>query len=277
MSDEEVLLSENRGGVLWLTMNRPERLNAMNQQLMRRLVEETEAAVLDPDVRAVVLTGAGRGFCAGGDASGAREIDEGDPMAAKYAAHKSWSNAQLMYDRLRWQVTTIENLRKMPKPTVAMLRGPVAGAGMGLAMACDFRIASKTVMFTTAFAGVGASGDFGGSYTLTRVVGAAKAMELYMLSDKIRAEEVERLGLVTRLVEDDELEAETEAFVDRLASGPTVAYRYIKRNIYLAESASLSEVLDVECEHMVRVAHTADYREAFMAFREKRKPNFQGK
>jgi 2-(1,2-epoxy-1,2-dihydrophenyl)acetyl-CoA isomerase len=168
-------------------------------------------------------------------------------------------------------------LHEMPKPTIAMVRGAAAGAGLSLAMACDLRIAGDSARFATAFARVGYSGDFGGSYYLTQLVGSAKARELYYTADIIDAAEAHRLGLVNRVVADARLEEETMALATRLARGPRIAYRYMKRNFNAAESASLKELLDLEAWHHTRCGLTEDHREAARAFVEKREPQFRGR
>jgi 2-(1,2-epoxy-1,2-dihydrophenyl)acetyl-CoA isomerase len=165
----------------------------------------------------------------------------------------------------------------MPKPTIAMVRGAAAGAGLSLAMACDMRIASETARFATAFARVGYSGDFGGSWFLTQLVGTAKARELYYTADILDAHAALGLGLVNRVVADADLERETRALAARLARGPRVAYRYMKRNMNAAESGTLHELLDLEAWHHSRTGATEDHREAARAFVEKREPAFKGR
>jgi 2-(1,2-epoxy-1,2-dihydrophenyl)acetyl-CoA isomerase len=165
----------------------------------------------------------------------------------------------------------------MPKPTIAMVRGAAAGAGLSLAMACDLRIASDTARFATAFARVGYSGDFGGSWYLTRLVGTAKARELYYTAEILDAPRALALGLVNRVVPDADLERETRALAERLARGPRVAYRYMKRNMNAAESGTLAELLDLEAWHHSRTGETEDHREAARAFVDKREPSFKGR
>jgi 2-(1,2-epoxy-1,2-dihydrophenyl)acetyl-CoA isomerase len=167
-------------------------------------------------------------------------------------------------------------LHEMPKPTIARLRGACAGAGMSIALACDIRIASDTLKFTTAFAKVGLSGDFGGTYFLTQLLGSAKAKELYLLSPILKSDEAERLGLVSRVVPDAELDAATTALAQTLATGASVAQGYIKKNINAAENLSLVDVMDLEATHHTRCASTADHREAAQAFVAKRPPVFKG-
>ncbi len=260
------LLEQVKDGVAVLTLNRPDRLNAMSRPMLDALLEALPRLAEDPAVGVVVLTGAGRGFCAGGDV---KAMAEGNELGG-----------QTMEDRaqaLRSRMETSRWLHEMPKPTIAMMRGPAAGAGLSLAMACDMRIASDTVKLGTAFARVGYSGDFGGSYYLTQLVGTAKARELYFTADLLDAQQALGLGLVNRVVADARLEEETMALASRLARGPRVAFRYMKRNMNAAESASLKEMLDLEAWNHTRTGMTEDHREAARAFVEKREPQFKGR
>src|SRR5438445_364335 len=168
-------------------------------------------------------------------------------------------------------------LHEMPKPTIAMVRGAAAGAGMSLALACDLRVAGDTARFATAFARVGYSGDFGGSWFLTQLVGTGKARELYFTTDIVDAREARELGMVNRVVPDARLEEETLALAARLARGPRIAYRYMKRNFNAAESGTLKDLLDLEAWHHTRCGMTEDHREAAKAFVEKREPVFRGR
>jgi 2-(1,2-epoxy-1,2-dihydrophenyl)acetyl-CoA isomerase len=260
------LLENVKDGVAVLTLNRPERLNAMSRPMLDALLEALPRLAEDAAVGVVVLTGAGRGFCAGGDVKAMAEGNElgGQTMEERAQALRSRMEAS------RW-------LHELPKPTIAMMRGPAAGAGLSLAMACDMRIASDTVRLGTAFARVGYSGDFGGSYFLTQLVGTAKARELYFTADLLDAQQALGLGLVNRVVPDAQLEEETMALASRLARGPRVAYRYMKRNMNAAESAPLKDMLDLEAWHHTRTGMTEDHREAARAFVEKREPQFKGR
>lgn len=260
------LLEQVKDGVAVLTLNRPDRLNAMSRPMLDALLEALPRLAEDPAVGVVVLTGAGRGFCAGGDV---KAMAEGNELGG-----------QTMEDRaqaLRSRMETSRWLHEMPKPTIAMMRGPAAGAGLSLAMACDMRIASDTVKLGTAFARVGYSGDFGGSYYLTQLVGTAKARELYFTADLLDAQQALGLGLVNRVVADARLEEETMALASRLARGPRVAFRYMKRNMNAAETGSLKDLLDLEAWNHTRTGMTEDHREAARAFVEKREPQFKGK
>jgi len=260
------LLEQVKDGVAVLTLNRPDRLNAMSRPMLDALLEALPRLAEDPAVGVVVLTGAGRGFCAGGDV---KAMAEGNELGGQTMEEKAQA--------LRSRMETSRWLHEMPKPTIAMMRGPAAGAGLSLAMACDLRIASDTVRLGTAFARVGYSGDFGGSYYLTQLVGTAKARELYFTADLLDAQQALGLGLVNRVVADARLEEETMALASRLARGPRVAYRYMKRNMNAAESASLKEMLDLEAWNHTRTGMTEDHREAARAFVEKREPQFKGR
>ena len=260
------LLEQVKDGVAVLTLNRPDRLNAMSRPMLDALLEALPRLAEDPTIGVVVLTGAGRGFCAGGDV---KAMAEGNELGGQTMEERAQA--------LRSRMETSRWLHEMPKPTIAMMRGPAAGAGLSLAMACDLRIASDTVKLGTAFARVGYSGDFGGSYYLTQLVGTAKARELYFTADLLDAQQALGLGLVNRVVADARLEEETMALASRLARGPRVAYRYMKRNMNAAETASLKDMLDLEAWNHTRTGMTEDHREAARAFVEKREPQFKGR
>jgi len=277
MSD--VLGRERNDGVLVLTLNRPERLNALNPPLMRALVEATREAAEDAQVGVVVLRGAGRGFCGGGDiaaASDRSKKEAGEPAADQGAKPR----AETTESRTAWLRASMEAVRflhEMPKPTIAMVHGAAAGAGLCLAAACDFRIAAENAVFTTAFVKVGFSGDYGGTYFLSRLLGGAKARELYFLGDRIDAAEALRIGLVGKVVPLEALEGEAMSLSRRLAKGPLVAHRYMKRALVAAESSRLEEILDLEAESQTLSGMTEDHREAARAFLEKREPVFKGR
>jgi 2-(1,2-epoxy-1,2-dihydrophenyl)acetyl-CoA isomerase len=260
------LLQERAEGVLWLTMNRPEVLNALGGNMMWDLLTALTEAASDPAIGCVVLTGAGRGFSAGGDMK-ARATGAKPPPATPEAGA----------DELRSRMECSRLLHEMPKPTIAMVNGVAAGAGMSLALACDLRVAGTSARMTTAFAAMGFSGDFGGHYFLAKLVGPAKARELYFTSAKLDSAQLEKLGLVNRLVPDEELRAETETLARQLGNGPRVAWRYMKRNMKIAEEGTLAEALDAEAFGMMRTRETEDHQEALRAFMEKRPPHFRGK
>jgi len=251
-------------GVATLTFNRPERMNALSTPIMEGLLQGLPRLAGDPAVRVIVLTGAGRAFCAGGDVKSMAEGGE-RRSAAEATAHL----------RSRMEVSRI--LHELPKPTIAMINGPAAGAGLAFALACDLRIAGASASLVTAFVKVGLSGDFGGSFFLTRLVGTAKARELYFTGRPIDAQEALSLGLVNRVVADDQLGDATMELAKSLAQGPHIALSLMKRNMNCAEAAGLAELLDVEAVNMVQATRTEDHREAAKAFVEKRAPVFVGR
>lgn len=265
MTDEVLRRVEN--GVAVITLNRPDRLNALTKEAMISLVDILAGCARDGDVGCVVLTGAGRAFCAGGDVQ----------VQADAAAAASDETPERRADDLLSAMEAARLLHEMPKPTIAMLNGVAAGAGFSLALACDLRIAGESARVTTAFAKVGLSGDFGGSWFLSRLVGPAVARELYFTSDVLDRQRIESLGLATRIVPDRELEQETMVLAVRLANGPRVAWRYMKRNLALAEHGTLRDVLESEAFGMMRCRETEDHRNAARAFVEKRPPVFRGR
>lgn len=272
----QLLIKQQDDGVLTLTLNRPEQLNALTWELMRLLNEALEEASVDPGVRVVVLTGAGRGFCSGGDIRSREQLDANDPVSAKWSEDPVWKSLEMRASHVKRLSKSPILLHNMPKPTIAMLRGPVAGAGLCLAAACDFRIASETASFSTVFVKAARSGDYGGSYLLPRLIGDARAREMYLLGDKVKADEALRIGLVNRVVADAELEVETSALANRLANGPAAAYRYIKRNLNSAETMTLEQVMDLEIYNMMQCSQTEDAKEVFRAARDNREPHYRG-
>ncbi|HUO87946.1 MAG TPA: enoyl-CoA hydratase-related protein [Rhizomicrobium sp.] len=267
------LIATVEDGVAVLVMNRPERRNALSGAMLGGMAQVLSACESDPEVGCVVLTGAGGAFCAGGDVKGMAEGTGGGSTAAAGADLDSRIHAQRISQR-----ATSGRLYKMPKPTLAALPGAAAGAGLSLALACDLRIASEGAVMTTAFARVGFSGDYGGTYFLSQLVGAAKARELYYLSDRVDMKEALRLGLVNWVVPSDQLEAKAREIAQRLARGPRVAYRYMKENLNRAVSgADVDDCLDLEATHHVHTGFTEDHREAAKAFVEKREPVFKGR
>jgi 2-(1,2-epoxy-1,2-dihydrophenyl)acetyl-CoA isomerase len=275
MSPNDILTALDEG-VLTVTLNRPDVSNACDMTMWRVLLQSLQDAAMDPAVRCVVLTGAGRNFCAGGDVRTFGTIDEGDPMAVKYAQDPVWTDTELRVARLVRNSGIGELLHTMGKPTIASVRGAAAGAAVALAAACDFRMASETAVFVTAFSRIGSSGDFGISYFLTRLVGPAKARELLLLGDRIKADQALSMGLVTRVVPDDQLEAQTSELARRLAAGPPVALRLIKQNLVAAETERMRDVMELEARNMIRALQTDDSKEAVLAFKEKREPVFRG-
>lgn len=260
MADLEIA---RQGLVATVTLNRPDRPNAFSDEMLRGLLAALEELGADTDVGAILLTGAGRAFCAGGD--------------VKAMAQRAERTPEQRIEDLRWKQRVPLALKQCPKPIVAMINGAAFGAGLNLALACDFRLAAETATFGTAFVKIGFSGDFGGTYTLTSLVGTAKARELYLLGDTFGAAEALRLGLLTSVHAPEALPAAAMALAERLAAGPRVAYGYIKRNMLAAETETLSTILELEAVHQIRTAGTEDHREAVRAFAEKRAPAFSGR
>jgi 2-(1,2-epoxy-1,2-dihydrophenyl)acetyl-CoA isomerase len=264
MGDE--ILARVDNGIATVTLNRPARYNALTAGMIQSLTGLLAGYANDPEIGCVVLTGAGKGFCSGGDVA---------VQAA--SAGKSTLSPEQRADGLRAGMVASQLLHDMPKPTIAMVNGVAAGAGMSLALACDMRIAGESSRMTVAFPKVGLSGDYGGSYFLTRIVGPAKARELYFTSEMLDSARLLSLGLASRVVADDALEAETMALAATFANGPRMAWRYIKRNMKAAEEGTLSDTLDSEAYGMLRTRETADHAEAAKAFVEKRIPVFGGR
>lgn len=262
------LLAELRDGVAVLTMNRPERRNALSGEMLDALARMLEWAETDDAVGCVLLTGAGGAFCAGGDVKAMND-------ANRSGGGGSWDVA-LHRQRLS-QRATAGRLHEMAKPTVAAIGGPAAGAGLSLALACDLRYATPGAILTTAFARVGFAGDYGGTWFLTRLVGPAKARELYFFSPRIDAAEGERLGIVNAVIDAEDF---TGAVLDRarqLAGGPRLALRYMKENLNRAIFGPLDECLDMEAAWHLHTGRTADHRAAVAAFVNKQEPTFEGR
>ena len=262
MANEDVLIKvENKVGTI--TFNRPEKLNALSRDLLTQSVEALKQWSRDPDIGAIVVTGTGRAFCAGGDVS---------TMAAE-----SEQTLEAKIDGLREMQELSWLLYNTPKITIAAVNGFAMGAGLGVCMSCDLRIASAQAKFGTAYAKVGFGGDFGTTWLLARHVGAAKAKELFFLGDIIDAAEAQRLGLVNRVVAPDELTAQVNEIATRIAHGPLTSYRYMKANVNLALTADFRTLLEREAETHLRCGQTEDHKEGVRAFLEKRPPNFTGR
>lgn len=256
-------------GVLTLVLHRPHARNALSRPMLQALQQQLHLAEFEPAVRCIVLTGAGGAFCAGGDVKGMEA--SGDRAVGTRTIDEA------IHQQRHSQRETAGRLFKMPKPTLAVLPGPAAGAGLSLALACDLRLMASTAFMTTAFAKVGFAGDYGGTYFMTQLVGAAKARELYLLSGRVNAEEALRLGLSNWVTEPDALTERAREISQQLARGPVVAYRYMKENLNRAMAGGVDECMDLEATHHVHCGKTEDHREAVKAFIEKREPVFQGR
>jgi 2-(1,2-epoxy-1,2-dihydrophenyl)acetyl-CoA isomerase len=259
----QVVLEERKGNVAVIRLNRPDKLNALNVELGRGLVHAVLHASQDNSVRAVVLTGAGRGFCAGGDLEfilDLRKRNASDELKVLLEAGKEICLA----------------IATMTKPVIAAVNGPAAGGGMNLALAADMRIASAQASFAESFARVGLYPDFGGTYFLPRIVGPALSAELFYTAETLSAEDALRLGIVNRVFPADTFEEETQKIVDVLAGAPTVALRDVKRTIVGDDRKNLEAKLDEEIRLQIHCFQSEDCLEGLNAFFEKRKPNFKG-
>ncbi len=269
-----MLRVEDDEGVRTLTLDRPDRLNTLTQALSAELHRALVESARDPGVKALVLTGAGRGFCAGADLSGGDGPP--DPLAERWADDPIWWEPEQLSARMMEDAQIPVLLHRMSKPTIASIRGPAAGSGLLLAAACDLRIASETAVFKTAFATAGRCGDPGAAYFLTKLVGSARAREMFLLDEKIPASQALVAGLVSKVVPDDALEGETRLLALRFAKGPSLAYAGIKRNLNAAETAALEETIAQEGPANARASLSHDGKEAGRAFMEKRPPHFRG-
>lgn len=254
----EVLLREQSNGILTLTLNRPEAINALTTEMLRELSKALKEAAV-PEARVVVLRGAGRGFCSGQD------LREFAGQRISYKNH------------LRNYRSVVEGLAGLEKPVIAAIHGAAAGAGLSLALACDLRIASSDAVLTTGFSRIGLIPDAGMNYHLPRMVGYAKAFELEVLSERLKAEEALALGLVNRVVPTESFAEEVARLAGELAQGPTKTYGLIKRALRRSAGASLEEMLEYEALLQEVAGRSEDHQEGVQAFYEKRPPRFQGR
>lgn len=258
------VLCEIADGVAVVTLNRPDRLNALTGAMIEELDARFHALAIDPGVRCVVVTGAGRGFCAGHDLAGGK----GEPsheMTVDEGAARLLRMAQMPL-----------TLRRMPKPVIAALHGAAAGSGLVLALTCDLRVASRSARFKLAFASAGRCGDPGGAYLLTRLIGSGKARAMFLLDEKLDADQALDAGLVHEVVDDEAFEARWRALAAQLARGPTAAFAAMKRNLNAAETAALEETMALEAPANAIASASHDAKEAAAAFLEKRAPDFRG-
>jgi len=264
-TDTNDLLFALEDRVATLTLNRPDRLNALSEPMLDAAIAQLRRCATDADVGAIVVTGAGRAFCAGGDVSA---------MGARGGAGATFEDhvdRQREIHELSWL------LAEIPKVTIAAVNGAAAGAGLGIALSCDLCFASDRARFGTAFAKVGFGGDFGTTWQLTHRVGPAKAKELFFLAELLPADEAARLGLVNRVFPHDTFVAEVGQIAARIAHGPLVSYRYMKQNVNLAVTSDFRTLLDREAITHLRCGQTADHKEGVAAFLEKREPRFRGR
>ncbi len=253
----ETLLRNLHQGVLTLTLNRPESRNALTRGLLTDLLDALATDALRQETRVVVITGAGKGFCAGQDLTEDRTGSIAEAVVERYNP-------------------LIRAIAELPKPVIAAVNGPAAGAGMALALACDLRIASSEAVFVTAFTRIGLAADSGICYFLPRLVGLGKAYELLALSPRIDAAEALRLGLVNRVVPAENFHSEVLSVAAELAKGPTRALGLVKQGLRRGFAADLEQVLALEAQLQEEASRTADHQEGLRAFKEKRPPAFRG-
>ena len=260
----ETVIYEKNGGVATISLNRPDKLNAFNGTMHEDLHDALDSAASDDEVRCVVLRGEGRGFSAGADLR-SEDLSRDDGEAPDLGAYLR-----------RTFSPSVRRISEMEKPVLASLHGPVYGAGLGLALACDLRLAAESAKFSVAFVKIGLMPDAGVSFFLPRVVGLGRAMELSMLGEAVDAEEALRIGLVTKVVPDEDIEEETTSLAGSLAAMPTVALAKIKNSLYASFEADLATVLEAEAEGQSECGYTSDHTEGLAAFFEKRAPDFTG-
>jgi 2-(1,2-epoxy-1,2-dihydrophenyl)acetyl-CoA isomerase len=257
------ILTEVRDRVATLTFHRPEKMNALSPDLISGSVSALKEWARDPAIGAIVVTGSGRAFCAGGDVSNMARTEDHRTLEQRV----DWLRDA---HELSWLLYSI------PKVTIAAVNGAAVGAGLGVALACDLRIAASNAKFGSAYAKVGFGGDFGTTWLLTHYAGAPKAKELFFLAENIDAAEAHRIGLVNRVVEPDQLMNEVSSIAARIAHGPLTSFRYMKANVNLAATVDLRTLMDRESETHTRCGMTDDHREGVRAFLEKRAANFTG-
>lgn len=259
-----VLLEAKHEGIATLVMNRPDRLNALNNELAIAVNDALGRLAEDQSVNVVVITGAGRAFCAGGD------------LAAMAKGHQSGATQDLE-PLLRAGMQMVLKMRTMAQPVIAAVNGAAAGAGMNIALAADIRIAAEEATFGQNFAKVGLFPDYGGTYFLPQLVGPAKAAELFYTGDMIDAKTALALGLVNQVVPATQLEATVKTLAQKIAQGPSLPIRAAKKALFASEEKELSEALDNEVREQMRCFVSEDCNEGIRAFFEKRPPKFQGK
>jgi 2-(1,2-epoxy-1,2-dihydrophenyl)acetyl-CoA isomerase len=251
-------------GVLTVTLNRPDKLNALNPDMLKLLRAALERAADDATVRCMLLTGAGRGFCTGQDLSERKLAPGAAPIDLSLSLGTNYN-------------PVVRRMRALLKPIVCAVNGVAAGAGANLALACDIVLAARSAAFIESFCRLGLVPDSGGTYFLPRLVGSARAMGLALLGDKLSAEDAERWGLIWKVVDDNELMQSAEALSKQLAAGPTKGYGLVKKALFASPGNLLDAQLDLERDLQREAGFSADYREGVAAFMEKRPPRFTGK
>jgi len=252
------------GAVAAITLSRPDQMNSLDLATKEELLAAVQSASSDAAIRCVVITGSGRAFCVGQD------LREHIELISTKSMEEVWATVDAHYGPIA------STIASMPKPVIAAVNGVAAGAGLSIALACDLRVASEQAGFNTAFTGVALSCDTGSSWTLPRLVGPTKAMELLLMPRTIKADEALQLGLLNRVVAADELAPTVAALAADLAAGPTLAYASVKESVAFATTHSLSDALSFESQMMARTGASADHRNAVQSFVAKEKPTFEG-
>jgi 2-(1,2-epoxy-1,2-dihydrophenyl)acetyl-CoA isomerase len=260
---EDAVLVRRCDGVATIVLNRPEKLNAIDDSLRDGLMSALDSVERDHEIRVAVITGAGRGFCAGGDLEQLKALKTGFHSAA-FRGFLEAGHA------------LVRKLRTMPKPVVASVNGPAAGGGVGLALACDLRIASEQASFTQGFLRLGLHPDWGGTFNLPRLVGMGRALEIFWLNEPVTAEEAKRLGVINFLVPHESLAAETAQLAARLAAAPPLPMALMKQAFYERIHTELERVMDHELAAQMKCFASEDFSEGLRAFTEKRAPKFKG-
>ena len=262
-AETPVILESREGSITTLTMNRPDRLNALNNPLSSALNQALSSIAADQTVHVVILTGAGRAFCAGGD-------------LAAIGAGRARGDATELAPILRSGMQAVLKMRAMAQPVIAAVNGPAAGAGMNLALAADMRIAVEEAVFGQNFTKVGLFPDYGGTYFLPQLAGPAKAAELFYTGDMIDAKTALQLGIVNHVYPADRFHAEVQNLAAKIATGPQLAIRAIKKTVFALEHDALAEALEREVEYQLKCFYSHDCQEGIQAFLEKRQPSFRG-
>jgi 2-(1,2-epoxy-1,2-dihydrophenyl)acetyl-CoA isomerase len=262
MPDEPVLMTQE-GGVATLTLNRPKKLNPLDEGMRAGLSQALETIARESSIRAAVITGAGRAFCGGGDIGAMMEL-------------KTHFQSTRLRSFLEAGHELVQQMRRLPKPIIASLNGPAAGAGTNLALACDLRIASDRASFAQSFIKLGLHPDWGGTYFLPRFVGVGRAVEMFFLGEAVDAAEAHRLGLLSFVVPHDRLAEETRRLAERLAAAPPLPMALIKESLYARQRTELELVMRHEVESQMKCFETEDCTEGLKAFLEKREPQFRG-